>query len=248
VTGRFTGLLRQVRDPAARAIGRWSVAETGAHVAASFEVELDVLAGRGTPQPDRLDITELNEHGLAHYPERDPRRVADRIDELAGAFADRLRSADASEQLTWHGGLRLQPVTVGAVMLSDVLVHGFDIGRASATGWRIERPEAAAAVEGLLPLLPYYVDTEAARGFTATFELAPRGGNPHLLQFLDGQLTIDPPGAPAADCRLLVDPAAYLLVGYRRLGQWGPLLRGQLLALGRRPWLGFKLTNLLANP
>jgi hypothetical protein len=38
---------------------------------------------------------------------------------------------------------------------------------------------------------------------------------------------------------------ALLLVVYGRVGLWGQLARGRLLAWGRRPWLGPKLGQAL---
>jgi len=37
-------------------------------------------------------------------------------------------------------------------------------------------------------------------------------------------------------------------VSWGRVSQWPAIGRGQLLAWGRRPWLGLKLRALLRNP
>jgi hypothetical protein len=52
----------------------------------------------------------------------------------------------------------------------------------------------------------------------------------------------------AIDCHLWADPVALMLVVYGRIGQWGPIARGRLLAWGRKPWLGLKFKNLFFNP
>ncbi len=44
------------------------------------------------------------------------------------------------------------------------------------------------------------------------------------------------------------DPVAFLLVGYGRTGQWGQIIRGKLVASGRKPWLGFGFGKLLTSP
>ncbi len=44
------------------------------------------------------------------------------------------------------------------------------------------------------------------------------------------------------------DPVAFLLVGYGRIGQWGQILRGKLVASGRKPWLGLGFGKLLTSP
>ena len=53
---------------------------------------------------------------------------------------------------------------------------------------------------------------------------------------------------PAGDCRISADSAAFLLVAYGRIGQLGPILRGQLIAWGRRPWTALRLNSFIRNP
>jgi hypothetical protein len=61
-----------------------------------------------------------------------------------------------------------------------------------------------------------------------------------------GTATVSGPGHPP-DCWIYADPAAFLLVGYGRTGQWGQILRGRLLAGGRKPWLALRFANLLTS-
>jgi hypothetical protein len=71
-----------------------------------------------------------------------------------------------------------------------------------------------------------------------------RGGRSAHLRVKDSKLTID--GAPqgSVDCHISADPVDYLLVGYGRKSQWGPMLTGKLVAWGRKPWLGLKFARL----
>ena len=87
-------------------------------------------------------------------------------------------------------------------------------------------------------MLPRYVDQAAAVGLTATYEVRLRGGPSFQVRFDRGTATVGPPDPGAADCRLTVDPVTFLLVVYGRRSQWSGILRGQLRARGRRPWLG----------
>lgn len=81
----------------------------------------------------------------------------------------------------------------------------------------------------------------------ATYLIAVRGGPRWAVRFRDGTASIEQPQG-RIDCRLSVDPVAFLLVAYGRVSQWGPITRGQLLAWGRRPWLGFKFYEFAAHP
>jgi hypothetical protein len=47
---------------------------------------------------------------------------------------------------------------------------------------------------------------------------------------------------------ITADPVAFLLVGYGRISQWGPILRRQIVAGGRRPWKALRFAMLLTDP
>jgi putative sterol carrier protein len=50
------------------------------------------------------------------------------------------------------------------------------------------------------------------------------------------------------DCTITADPVAFLLLGYGRITQLSPVLRGQLRPGGRKPWLAMKFGTLLFSP
>jgi hypothetical protein len=93
------------------------------------------------------------------------------------------------------------------------------------------------------------VPAAAARA-SVSYELSLRGGGPRvLIRVHEGNLTVESLTSRApVDCRVSADPATFLLVAYGRVGQWGPVLRGQLLAWGRRPWAAMRLSSLTRNP
>jgi hypothetical protein len=134
--------------------------------------------------------------------------------------------------------------TLLAVEPAEVLVHGHDIARASRLPWDIDRAQASAAGSGMLPLLPRLVDQEAAAGRRVCFELRIRDGSTALPDFDDGRLRFSPSGAGAVDCRLSIDPVAYLLLAFGRVHPLRPMLKGRLPAWGRRPWLAASFPGL----
>jgi hypothetical protein len=50
------------------------------------------------------------------------------------------------------------------------------------------------------------------------------------------------------DCVISADPVTYLLVVYGRMPLGRALLRGGMVAWGRRPWLGLCFKSLFFNP
>ena len=65
-----------------------------------------------------------------------------------------------------------------------------------------------------------------------------------MLTIDDGQLTVGSDGAPV-DCHVSADPVALLLIADGRPGQWIPIMTGELVAWGRKPWLGSRLVRYL---
>ena len=98
-----------------------------------------------------------------------------------------------------------------------------------------------------MTMVPDYLDRRRAAGLRVRYELRLRGGPRYRIAIDDGEAEVTAPGRPA-DCWISADPAAFLLVGYGRSGQWGQIARGKLVAGGRKPWLGFAFGQLITGP
>lgn len=245
---RFTALLRGVDDHTRTAIGYWTIGDTATHVAHISEVMLELARGGTSPITDHRKISESWEVALDDDPERDPAAAAARIEKAVSAFTD-LAPAEAWEEVkNWHGDLRMPVYTLASILVTEFEIHGLDIATAMERGWKIAPHNALVSIQGLLPLLPHFVDEQAAAGFTATYKLDLRGGPPVFVRVADSALAIslDPP--EKVDCTIKADPLSYLLIGYGRKGQWGPIATGKVMALGRKPWLALKFSKLLRVP
>jgi len=243
---QFTGMLERVTDPSRTAIGEWSVGETAAHAASSALFFLRVA--RGEVEPEALgEVARNNAVFLASDPERDPRVLAERARVGERALLAYVREVDGDPPVELFRGAVVSLSTLLAVELGEILVHGHDIARASGLAWSIDRAHAAAAAGGMLPLLPHLVDRRAAAGRRLRYELRIRGGQRAVLNFDDGTLHIMPSAGQPVDCRLSMDPVAYLLISFARIGPLRPMLQGKLWAWGRRPWLGASLPALFVS-
>lgn len=169
-----------------------------------------------------------------------------------------MRAAGHDDKRAWLvQGIEFNLSSLLCHALNELSVHGRDIALADGRTWTIPRADAALVVNGFLVpsiggLGRQMVDQDNARGVTAAFDIRVRGGGRSVWRFENGDLTVTPvtPEAPTGhvDCHLSVDPEAFLLVAWGRVRQSGPIARGQLLAWGRKPWLGLKLRSLLKNP
>ena len=67
------------------------------------------------------------------------------------------------------------------------------------------------------------------------------------MRVADGTAEVRAAGGPV-DCVISADPVTFLLVVYGRMPLGRALLRGGMLAWGRRPWLGLCFKDLFFNP
>jgi putative sterol carrier protein len=102
-------------------------------------------------------------------------------------------------------------------------------------------------IPGVLSVAPQYLRPNRAAGVHISFELRMRGGPSYRLAVDDGTAEVTEAGKKA-DCVINADPVAFLLLGYGRISQLSPVLRGQLRPGGRKPWLAMKFGTLLSSP
>ena len=244
---RLTALLRSTEQGSKNAIGTWSVADIGAHLALLFELYPDIVRGQPSPVTDLDDLPALSAAFLEAYPERDLSILADKVEAAWDAYATAAREVGPDKTMTWHGGIGMRAATLSGILLGEILVHGYDVARATGRPWEIERQDAILTLKAIAELLPYYLTEEGKRA-RASFRLDVRGGTPLTLRFGGGRLETGENDDGPVDCKISVDPAAFLLVGYGRTGLWPAVLRGQMLAYGRKPWLAFRFQGYLRTP
>jgi uncharacterized protein (TIGR03083 family) len=266
---RTAAVIRAAGEPGALVPGlEWTVAETAAHVVNEFGDYAAYAQGRkkadlAGSSPARRNAA-ANAVQLREDPDRDLGSLADRlgvvVDEFLAARDESARDESArdesardepmparDEAVLVSNGVRMTWPTMMSALLGELLVHGWDIARASGQPWRIERAEALHVIARVMTMIPDYLDRERAAGVTASFELRLRGGPRYLISVADQEAVVTP-GGGKADCWISADPVAFLLVGFGRVGQWGQILRGGMLAGGRKPWLATRFGSLITGP
>jgi uncharacterized protein (TIGR03083 family) len=201
----------------------------------------------GSPITDHTNMGAYWDRRVADDPARDPGELADRIEGAATRF---LAAADESgwdRSIGWHGGLKAPVATLCGFMINECEVHGHDVASAEGKPWAIDPDRARFIIDAHLPILPYFTKRETLEKLDAVFQLDIRGGSRIYLTAKEGELTIDTDRPTRVDCRISVDPVEYLLVGYGRKSQWGPILTGKILSFGRKPWLGLTFGKLFES-
>jgi Mycothiol maleylpyruvate isomerase N-terminal domain len=254
---RSAELWRRAPDPQAPVPGlTWTAAETAAHIIGDLREYTDDLShdhrtpvgdlGLGAGSPSKRSAL-VNAAHLTAVRERDMQRLADMLEEQAERYLAAAASADDSEAIVTANGLVLSPPIMTGLLLGEQLVHGLDIARASRTRWCIGHADSLLVIPAVLAVTPEYVHPKRSAGVNISFELRIRGGGRYRLAVREGTGEISAAGEKA-DCVISVDPVAFLLVGFGRIAQWRPIIGGQMMASGRKPWLALKFGTLLSSP
>jgi uncharacterized protein (TIGR03083 family) len=254
---RSAALWREIDKPDAPAPGlKWTAAETAAHVVGDLRDYTQALtrhangymthANRPTESPSRLSAM-VNARHLDEVPERNLHRLADMLEAAAAAYLDAAASADTRADIATPNGLVIGPSTMACLLLGEQLIHGLDIARAAGLPWTIGAADALLVIPGVLTVVPQYLRPSRAAGARISFELRMRGGAGYRMAVNDGTAVVTSAGEKA-DCRITADPVTFLLLGYGRIPQWSPVIRGQLRPGGRKPWLATKFGWLLYSP
>jgi len=253
--GRVAALLRSGLDPGAPALGRWSVAELATHLSHAFDV-VPTLARRerGLALGALAELAGETTRWVDNDPERDLAVLADRIEDRAREFLLVTEGGVATDSYPWI--VEGSAVTLAGLtchLLNEAVMHGYDIAKASGRPWAIDRTAAALIFEGFF--LPVFqavdpralVVQEKAGRVRACFDIRLRGAGRFFMVFDDGSLTVEAPSSRKVDCHLSADPAAFLLVAWSRISQWQAIPKGQLLAWGRRPWMGLRMRGFVRS-
>ena len=245
---RLVGLLEAVPDPQAPTRGlAWTLGETSLHIARGPAFYADYAGGRALPEPT-IDLGPVFAQRMAAQPERTPSLLARQLEANTHRYLAETAELPATHPVPFFGGVTIELAAQSAILLGEFVIHGLDVARSIGRPWPIETAHARLIIAAVTALLPRYVNQANAREFTATYQIRLRGGPSFLVRFDRGMATVGPPQPGAADCRLTVDPVTFLLVVYGRRSQWPGILRGQLVAWGRRPWLGPRFQRLFVRP
>jgi hypothetical protein len=255
-------LLRGVRRPDLPGRGRWDLSELAVHMLHVLDFELATTGGEPLPKVDGFeDLTRFTLDYVAAEPSRDIPAIADRIEAAAAELVNRTAGRGPDDEVDWLGGARLPIRAVHAHVVSELLVHADDVARAENRTWTIRGEDALVAIDDfVVPLVPAFAEAgtfggagafvnPAARDFRGTYRMALTGGPLRDFVFADGALRIvDPDPGRRVDCQVRADPAALLLVVWRRRSHWPAVATFKLRAWGRKPWLAAKLPGLFFVP
>ena len=258
---RTSELFESVADPAMAVRGSaWSVGEVGAHLAVALRGFTDAARGDYDTVAPHIPPTGVYAERLAAVtaatltiePERDPRALGRLIVERVEAFLTSTAGLSGAERIAtpWYGdGASMSLATSTAMLVGEQLLHGYDVATSVGRAWPIGVAEGRLLTRAITSMLPLAANPATTAGLRAAYGIAVREGGPRfVVRVEDGTVTVEPADGRHVDCHLSADPVTFVLVGYGRIGQWGPIARGRFRAWGRKPWLAFRFANLFVNP
>jgi hypothetical protein len=268
---RVTTLMRSITDSRIPAVGEWNIAEVAMHLSQNWilvsgQARRDISRYKAVVPgiaevagdsmiPDMWDNADMNALGLKSDTERDLGVLADRIEQQAQEYFSECAGHSPDEPRQWTvEGTTLPLSALTCNLMNETIMHGYDIARAAGHEWRIDPTHAAMVVQQFfVPVIQTcdsrtFVNAEKSAGLQATYQVHLRGDGRINWVFDDGSLSIEEPSSRRADCHISADPAAFFMVFWERQSQWNAIARGQLVAWGRKPWLGLKFRSLMRNP
>ena len=253
---RLTAMLRSATKPEAPALGEWDVTQVATHISHAIDAITAMTTGGGNLIADIEGLPVLSRVMLEGEGRRPLAELADRIDASVANFLAGMEAAAATGD-TSHSwliqGTQMPLSTLTCHILNELTIHGRDIAVALGEPWPIDKGHAALILQGFVfpslhTLGRAMVVQEKAGDKRARFEVRLRGDGRAWAYFDKGDFSVEGSPQGKVDCTLSVDPEAFLLVAWGRISQWSAIPKGQLLASGRKPWLGLQMRSWLRNP
>lgn len=258
---RTADLIGSVPDPSVAVRGsEWSVGEVGAHLAVAMQGFTETVTGDSRTVAPHIRpggnfaerLAGVTAGTLTVERDRDPQvlaaRITQRVDAFLAATATLPRHAHLPTPL-YGDGASLSVAAATAMLVGEQLIHGYDIALTLNRPWPISVPEAHLMLRGITSMMPLAANPTTTANLKASYQIRVRQNGPRFTVRVDhGTVTVEPAGSGRVDCHLSADPVTLVLVGYGRIGQWGPIATGRLRAWGRKPWLAVRFVNLFFDP
>ena len=240
-------LMRQSTDPGLTAVGYWTVGDLSGHLTQVFGNFSLMARGGASPFGDESKLAEHHDDYLREHPERDPHVLADGVETSLNEILEAAETSSPGDLVTWHGGIRIPLAVLLALILDEAIVHGWDLAQAEQKEWNIAPVDAALAIKGLVSVAPDFLTPEGENA-RASYRVRLRGDGSITFRFEGGRLTVSSYDEGPVDCKISAAPVDFVLVGAGRIGMWGPIAKGKVVAYGKKPWMGLKFTNYFRNP
>jgi hypothetical protein len=173
--------------------------------------------------------------------------LLDQIHHDAYELADEVAGLREKQQdVLFDGGATVRGDITLALLLGELLLHGWDLAREARVPWTFTPQEASLLLDGGVAVMPGWT-TPKGRRHSGTYEVRVRGGTRVRFSFDNGHVRLA--GAEERpDVLMSGTPDAIALTSYGRRSPILFALTGRMLVYGRRPWRGLILPTLVQAP
>lgn len=249
-TDRFATLVAG-SDPKAMATADWSVAVTATHVASLAWMNTGLVGPTGRPDPSVWDklvgcnvdtVADFNVHVLGLFAERDPAVLVERLRADVAEMLRATENVDPTSTVTWLGGSQLPITGMFGHLVNELLLHGYDIARATKQAWVIPPADAALFFEVFFVELlrrdigELLANDQPPSERRIAVEFRSHHTTPVTIVLHRGQVSVEEPGGDT-DVKIFFDPSTVNLMLFHRISKARAVLTGKVVAWGRRPWL-----------
>ncbi|MGH8991893.1 MAG: maleylpyruvate isomerase family mycothiol-dependent enzyme [Acidimicrobiia bacterium] len=228
----------------------WTAREAIAHLVTAMDLYTEIATGTPSPVTEfsTASFEDDNRRRIADVSETDAAKLAYLLEDATARFLSALRGQAGNQTVTWHAGMQVDLATLVALMLGEVVLHGYDVATAYQQPWPLGIGDVALVLGAYAPCYERCVNTERTRGLTVAYEIEVRGVARFVVRFDDGRYSLTLPGPEPVDCTISADPVAFLLVGSGRLERWPAIALGLVEAGGSRPEMALEFNDLFIFP
>jgi uncharacterized protein (TIGR03083 family) len=243
-TARFAEIVASAPDLSVAARhSDWTLRHVTLHVATTARYFAEMVDLGRTAEGGLAGLHEDIEGRVADMTEGDPVKLGALLQDGVEEFVETCSERPATHPVDF-AGCPIDLAALAGLLLSEVVLHGYDVAFALGSPWPIDPGAANLSLAGLAPVLSLIVDPDRTRGLSAGYGIELRNGPALTVRFTDGVYGLEAAGAAPVDVTISADPVAFLMVGTGRLSRYEAVALGLLSAGGRHPQLALGFPDL----